>query len=149
MVLPSGLGCGPDGSLERWSSGRVGSAARGGAARSSWAAPVAVDLAAQERGGVHQAERGVGQHPGLGGASSSGRRPVSTVDPLFDVEALQPADLPARLLRQPVELVQVQRDDGRVLQRELDVELDQTIRARSRAAVPARPAPGRRPAAPR
>ena len=36
--------------------------------------------------------------------------------PLLDVEALQPPDLPARLLGQPVQFVQVQGDDGRIVQ---------------------------------
>src|SRR3954467_13313421 len=68
-----------------------------------------VDLAAQERGGVHQAERRVRQHPGLGRIELGAQR-TQHADPLLHVEALQAADLPARLLGEAVELVQVQGD---------------------------------------
>src|SRR3569623_2888695 len=78
----------------------------GGLAQQVGPAP-AVDLATQERGGVHQAERRVGQHPRLSSIElrAQGRQ---YTDPLLDVQPLQPADLPFRLLRQAIQLMQVQ-----------------------------------------
>src|SRR5919107_4077176 len=97
--------------------------AGGGLAKQGGAAP-AIDLTTEERRGVHQAESRVGEHPRLS-SIELGAQGRQHADPLLHVETLEAADLAARLLRQPVELVQVERDDRGVLQGELDMEVDQ------------------------
>src|SRR5919112_6142381 len=97
--------------------------AGGGLAKQGGAAP-AIDLTTEERRGVHQAERCVGEHPRLC-SIELGTQGRQHAHPLLHVETLEAADLAARLLRQPVELVQVERDDSGVLQGELDMEVDQ------------------------
>src|SRR5688572_5992673 len=60
------------------------------------AAP-AVHLTAEERRRVHQTERGMREHPRLGGFQTRAQR-GEHAHPLLHVQALQAADLPARLL---------------------------------------------------
>ncbi len=120
----------------RPSNGAFSPAARPASPREQIGTTVPIHLAAQERGGVHQAEGGVGQHPGLLSRTVPPATPQHP-DPLLDVEPLQPADLAAWLIRQPVQLMQVQRDHGGVVQREVDVEVDQRASAPLGPAAPA------------
>lgn len=82
-------------------------------------------FASQERCRVQQPERGVGEHPGVL-IGQFRAQSAQHVDPDLDIGTLQAPDLATGLGRKPVEFVQVDGDDGRRGQREVDVELDQS-----------------------
>src|SRR5689334_6768695 len=86
--------------------------------------PSLVNLATHEGRRVHQAEGAVDEHPRLVGVELGPQR-RQRGDPLLHVQPLKAPNLSPWLLGDPVELMQLQRDDLGVVEREVDVKVDE------------------------